>query len=68
VKERSAGNLLLYAVTFDDQGALEDDTDAATVLFLTRRSVELPVVLELRDRAGRTIARRLELELGHERG
>lgn len=55
-------------LTTRDAVVLEDDCDAGIVLFLLHRTVELPVVLELRDDFGTTIASQLELDFERKRG
>jgi hypothetical protein len=65
-----AGGQLLAAehvdsvrLTTRDGTVLHDDTTGGIVLFLTARTVEVPVVLELRDIDERTIAKHLALDL-----
>lgn len=42
---------------------LKDNTEAGVVLFLTDRTIDLPVTLELRDDAGQVLASQLALEM-----
>ncbi len=50
-------------LTSRDGTVLEDDTEAGVVLFLTDRTIDLPVTLELRDNAGQIRASQLELDM-----
>jgi hypothetical protein len=50
-------------LTSRDGTRLDDDTEAGVVLFLTDRTIDLPVTLELRDDADQVRASQLELEM-----
>lgn len=58
----AAENVHSVRLTTRDGTILDDDTDGGVVLFLTARTVEVPVVLELRDIDDRTIATQLALD------
>jgi hypothetical protein len=50
-------------LTSRDGTMLEDDTEAGVVLFLTDRTIDLPVTLELCDNADQVRASQLELDI-----
>ena len=58
----AAENVHSVRLTTRDGTILDDDTEGGVVLFLTARTVEVPVVLELRDIDDRTIATQLALD------
>ena len=49
--------------TTDDGTTLDDDTEAGIVLFLSDRTIEVPVALELLDASGRVVAEQVEFDL-----
>jgi hypothetical protein len=57
----SADDITHVRLTTRDGIVLEDDTKAGIVLFLTARTVELPVTLELLDTTGQVVASQLAL-------
>lgn len=54
-------------LTTRDAVVIDDDTAGGVALFLANRSVELPVVLELRDSAAATVATQMDLDVGDRR-
>ena len=54
-------------LTSRDGTVLDDDTEGGVVLFLTDRTIGIPVVLELRDIDHRTVATQLALDLDGQR-
>lgn len=50
-------------LTTHDGTILDDDTEAGIVLFLTDRTIEVPVGLELLDGSGRVVAHQVAFDM-----